>query len=101
MATDGELRLRMSEVRKWLTGEYGPLPSGVTLRIKPSVVDHVVLRELSESAFIIRARALLRDAQRVVDQLALGQPNETRFINKLTFHATALANALRGLQKSG
>jgi len=100
MATDGELRLHMSEVRKWLTGEYGPLPSGVTLLIKPSDFDHAVLRELSESDLIIRARALLRDAQRVVDQLALGQPNETRFINNLTFHASALANALRGLQKS-
>ena len=96
MATDGELRLHMSEVRKWLTGEYG-----VTLLIKPSDFDHAVLRELSESDLIIRARALLRDAQRVVDQLALGQPNETRFINNLTFHASALANALRGLQKSG
>ena len=63
MATDGELRLHMSEVRKWLTGEYGPLPSGVTLLIKPSDFDHAVLRELSESDLIIRARALLRDAR--------------------------------------
>ena len=96
-----ELRLLMSEVRKWLTGDYGPLPAGVTLRIKPADFDYAVLKELSEVDLIARARALLGDAHRAVDQLALGQPNETRFINNLTFHASALSDALRRLERSG
>ena len=100
MATDSELRLLVSEIRKWLTGDYGPLPAGVTLRIKLSDFDHAVLKGLSEVDLVIRARALLGDAQRVIDQLALGQPNETRFINNLTFYASALSDKLRGLEKS-
>jgi len=100
MATDSELRLLMSEILKWLTGDFGPLPAGVTLRIKPSDFDYAVLKALSEVDLVIRARALLGDTQRVIDQLALGQPNETRFINNLTFHASALADALRGLGQS-
>jgi hypothetical protein len=101
MTTDSELRLHMSEVRKWLTGEYESLPAGVILRIKSSDFDHDVLKGLSKVDLIIRARALLGDAQRVVDQLALGHPHETRLINNLTFHASALSDALRGLDKSG
>jgi len=100
MVNDTELRLLMSEVRKWLIGEYGPLPAGVTLLIKPSDFGHAELKELSGVDLIVRARALLGDAQRVVDQLALGQPNETRFINNLTYHASALSDALDGLEKS-
>src|SRR5258706_9834126 len=100
MATDSELRLLMSEIRKWLTGDYGPLPTGVTLRIKPSDFDHAVLKELSEIELVIRARALLGDTRRVIDQLALGQPNETRFINNLTFHASALSDKLNVLKES-
>lgn len=97
MTADGELLLVMSEIRKWLTGGYGPLPAGVTLLIKPSDFEHAVLKDLSEVELVIRARALLGDTRRVIEQLALGHPNEARFINNLTFHATALSEALRTL----
>src|SRR5882724_7238499 len=90
VATYSELRLLMPEIRKWLTGGYGPLPDGITLLIKPADYDQAVLKELSESALIIRARALLGDARRVIDQLALVHPNEARLINNLTFHSSAL-----------
>jgi len=89
-----ELRLTMSEIRKWLTDEYGPLPPGITLLIKPSDFEYAVLKELSEIELVIRARALLGDTRRVIDQLALGHPNETRFINNLTFHSSALSEML-------
>jgi len=36
VATYSELRLLMSEIRKWLAGAYGPLAAGVTLLIKSS-----------------------------------------------------------------
>jgi hypothetical protein len=97
---DSELRLLMSEILKWLTGDYGPLPAGVILRIQPSDYDYALLKGLSEVDLIIRARVLLGDTQRVADQLALGQPNEIRFINNLTFHASALSEMLRRLEKS-
>jgi len=90
----------MSEIRKWLTGGYGPLPDRITLLIKPADYDQAVLKELSESALIIRARALLGDARRVIDQLALVHPNEARLINNLTFHSSALSDALRNIEKA-
>src|SRR5258705_2837457 len=99
MVNDTELRLLMSEVRKWLIGEYGPLPAGGTLLINPSDFGHAVLKGLSGVDLIVRARSLLGDAQRVVDQLALGQPKKTNFFNNLTYHASALSNAFNGPKK--
>ena len=91
----------MSEIRKWLTGAYGPLPAGVTLFIKPSDFEYAVLKALSEVELVIRARTLLGDTGRVIDQLALGHPNETRFIKNLTFHSSALSERLGSLEKRG
>ncbi len=100
-AAYAELRLLMSELRKWLLGDYGPLPPGITLLIKPSDFEHAVLKGLSDVELVIRATALLGDTRRVIDQLALGHPNETRFINNLTFHSSALSEVLRSLEKRG
>jgi len=43
VATYSELRLLMSEIRKWLAGAYGSPAAGVTLLIKPSDFEHAIL----------------------------------------------------------
>lgn len=95
-----ELRLLMSELRKWLTGDYGSLPGGVTMSTKPADLDYAVLRGLSEEGLVVRAKALLDDTHRVIDQVALAHPSETRLINNLIFYASTLSEALRGLEKA-
>ena len=88
----------MSEIRKWLTGSYGPLPTGITLLINPADFEHAVLKDLSEGEFLIRARGLLGDTRRVIRQLERAHPNEARFINNLIFHSLALGGMLSSLE---
>ena len=101
MATYSELLLLMSETRKWLTGDYEPLPAGVTLLIKPRDYEHAALKKLSDEELIGRAGTLLGDAHRVISQLVLAHPSETRVINNLTTYASALSDMLQSLEKRG
>jgi hypothetical protein len=99
VATYSDLIAQMTEIRKWLAGGYGSLPAGVTLLIKPADYEHAVLKGLSEVALIIRARALLGDARRVINELLVEHPDEARLINNLTTYSSALSDMLRNLEK--
>lgn len=94
VATHGELRLLMSEIRKWLAGVYGPLPAEITLLVKPSEFEHAVLAGLSDGELVTRARALLGEAHRVTNELLLRHPDEMRLINNLTTYSSTLSAML-------
>ena len=93
-----ELIALMSEICKWLAGGYGPLPAGVTLLIKPAEFETAVLGSLSDEELIRRARALLGEARRVINQLAL-LPSEARLVNNLASFSSALGDKLKALQR--
>ena len=97
MATNIDLVHQMAEVRKWLTGGYGPLPGGISLHIKPPDFDSAVLATLTEGALVARARTLLGEAHRVIRELMVGHTDEARFINGLLTHASSLSNTLQKL----
>jgi hypothetical protein len=94
VATYSDLRLLMSEIRKWLAGVYGPLLAGVTLLIMPSDFEHAVVAGLSDGELVTRARALLGEAHRVTNELLLRHPDETRLINNLTTYSSTLSAML-------
>jgi len=88
----------MGEIRKWLAGGYGPLPAGVTLLIKPAEFETAVLGSLSDEELARRARTLLGEARRVINQLAL-LPSEARLVNNLTSFSSTLGDKLKALQR--
>ena len=98
MATHSELIPLMSEISKWLAGGYGPLPPEVTLLIKPAEFETAVLGSLSDEELVRRARTLLGEARRVMNQLAL-IPSEARLVNNLTSFSAALGDKLKALQR--
>src|SRR5437667_6193725 len=76
-----ELIPLMGEIRKWLAGGYGPL----TLLIKPAEFETAVLGILSDEEVVERARILLGEERRVINQLAL-LPSEARLVNNLSLN---------------
>ena len=97
MTTNSDLVHKMADVRKWLTGSYGPLPGGITLHIKPPEFDSAVLATLTDGALIARARTLLGEAHRVIKELTVGHTAETRLINSLLTHSSSLSFTLQTL----
>jgi len=93
-----ELIPLMAEIRKWLAGGYGPLPAGVTLLIKPAEFETAVLGSLSDEEVVRRARILLSEARRVINQLAL-LPSEARLVNNLSSFSSTLGDKLKALQR--
>src|SRR2546422_11750005 len=98
MATHSELIPLMGELRKWLAGGYGPIPAEVPLLIKPAEFETAVLANLPDEELLRRARTLLGEARRVINQLAL-LPSEARLVNNLTSFSSALGDKLKALQR--
>ena len=91
----------MAEVRKWLTGGYGPIPEDITLYLKSSEFDSQVLAALTDRALVVRAKTLLSEANRVIRELMVGHPTETRLINSLLTRCSSLSDMLQNLETEG
>ena len=99
MATD--LISQIVELRKWLTGAYGPLPRGIAPLIKPTEFESAALMTLADGALPARARMLLAESHRVIRELIVGHPSETRLINSLLTYSSSLSDMLQKLETSG
>src|SRR2546422_11042120 len=98
MATHSPLLPLMSKLCTCLAAAYGPLPPRVPVPRKPAEFETAVLGSLSDEELVRRARTLLGEARRVINQLAL-LPSEARLVNNLTSFSSTLGDKLKALQR--